>query len=229
VHRWGRGPRVVLVHGSVLGGRHAWTGQRPLTERWTLLAPDRPGHGDKPADGRTDFAHLVGLSYGGLVAPFAAARRPAAVRSLTLVEPPAWRHGGDDPAVRAYDEEGQAAIRSSSDPCEVLRAFLAHLHIDIPVANPLPEPLERGTRALMDSRPAGEAELPLAEIADAGIPVLAITGGHEHAFEAVADAIAAELGAQRTVIPGAGHLVPDAGEPFNVRLEDFLRVAEHAP
>jgi pimeloyl-ACP methyl ester carboxylesterase len=55
VHRWGRGPRVVLVHGSVLGGRHAWRAQRPLTEHWTLLAPDRPGHGDTPADGRTDF------------------------------------------------------------------------------------------------------------------------------------------------------------------------------
>ena len=104
VHQWGQGPEVVLVHGAVLGGRECWRGQRPLTERWTLRAVDRPGHGRSPAVGRQDFeaeaallaeevldrpAHLVGYSYGGLVAMDAAVLRPDAVLSLTLVEPPA--------------------------------------------------------------------------------------------------------------------------------------------
>ncbi|WP_409495610.1 alpha/beta fold hydrolase [Amycolatopsis sp. cmx-11-12] len=58
-----------------------------MTERWTLLAPDRLGHG-KSQDGVRDFevdagliaeqlldepAHLVGLSYGAIVAMFTAA------------------------------------------------------------------------------------------------------------------------------------------------------------
>lgn len=54
VHSWGAGPPVVLVHGGVLGGRETWRAQRPLTERWTLLAPDRPGHGRTPG-ARQDF------------------------------------------------------------------------------------------------------------------------------------------------------------------------------
>ncbi|MGY6655809.1 alpha/beta fold hydrolase [Amycolatopsis sp. TRM77291] len=63
----------------------------------------RPGHGKSP-DGVQDFevdaeliagqvldepAHLVGLSYGAIVAMLAAARRPEMVRTLTVVEPPA--------------------------------------------------------------------------------------------------------------------------------------------
>ena len=77
---------MVLVHGGVLGGRETWRAQRPLTERWTLLAPDRPGHGQSPP-ARQDFepeaalvadqlldqpSHLVGHSYGGIVSMYAA-------------------------------------------------------------------------------------------------------------------------------------------------------------
>ncbi|WP_346135942.1 alpha/beta hydrolase [Lentzea roselyniae] len=54
VHQWGRGPRVVLVRGGVLGGRETWRAQRPLTERWTPLAPDRPDHGQS-SPARQDF------------------------------------------------------------------------------------------------------------------------------------------------------------------------------
>jgi pimeloyl-ACP methyl ester carboxylesterase len=82
VHKWGTGPRIVFVHGAILGGREAWRAARPLTEHWTVLAPDRPGHGNSP-EGSSDFepearlvaeqlldepAHLVGLSYGAIVA-----------------------------------------------------------------------------------------------------------------------------------------------------------------
>lgn len=53
-HQWGAGPRIIFVHGGLLGGREAWRAQRPLTQRWTVLAPDRPGHGRSP-QARTDF------------------------------------------------------------------------------------------------------------------------------------------------------------------------------
>lgn len=238
VHRWGDGPRVVLVHGIILGGRYAWLGQRPLSERWTLLAPDRPGHGDTPADGPQDFerdaelvagqlldepTHLVGASYGGIVAALAAARRPAGVRSLTLVEPPAWALVPDDPEVVAYGRHRPLPQDDGADPRETLRAVFEYLGIDLPLPDPLPAPLEQGARALVRARHPGEAELPLADLARAGFPSLVVTGGHNHAFEAVGDALAEGLGAERAIVPGAGHLVPDTGAPFNARLEAFLR------
>ena len=135
VHQWGQGPRVVLVHGGVLGGRETWRTQRPLTERWTLLAPDRPGHGQSPP-ARQDFepeaalvadqlldqpSHLVGHSYGGIVSMYAAAARPANVLSLTIVEPPSTAVARGVPAVDEYaaqisalhgvDQVAAAAVR----------------------------------------------------------------------------------------------------------------------
>jgi pimeloyl-ACP methyl ester carboxylesterase len=193
VHTWGSGPVVVLVHGVVLGGREAWRGQRPLTERWTLLAPDRPGHGRSP-DARQDFeteaplvadqllrepVHVVGHSYGAIVAMLAAARALDTVRSLTLIEPPATRVARGDPVVDAWAEATRAIC---SDPGDDLPALLGRFFdlagVQAPIPQPLPEPLERGARALAGARPPTEAELPLSALASSGIPCLVISGGH---------------------------------------------------
>jgi citrate synthase len=56
--------------------------------------------------------------------------------------------------------------------------------------------------------------------------VLVLSGGHSPAFEAVCDALAEGLAAERAVIPGRGHTVPSTGEPYNDRLEAFLHEAE---
>ncbi len=198
VHEWGSGPRVVLVHGGVLGGREAWRAQRPLTERWTLLAPDRPGHGRSP-DARQDFeteaplvadqllqepVHLVGHSYGAIVAMLAAERRPESVQSLTVIEPPAAGVAAGNPAV----DEWAGAMRAlfadpGDDMAALLRRFFDLQGAEVPVPTPLPEPLERGARALASARSPT---------------------------------------AQRAVIEGAGHLVPNTGDPFNRGLEEFL-------
>jgi pimeloyl-ACP methyl ester carboxylesterase len=102
VHAWGAGTRVVLVHGSLATGADEWQAQRPLADDgFHLLAPDRRGYGQSPPAEGEDFlrdgddiadlmgngAHLVGHSYGGLGVMFAAARRPDATLSLTLLEP----------------------------------------------------------------------------------------------------------------------------------------------
>jgi pimeloyl-ACP methyl ester carboxylesterase len=116
VERLGRGPPVVLVHGSVAGGESTWLEQHPLAERWTLLVVDRPGFGQAPDVGYVDFevdaslvaevlgesAHLVAHSYGGVVSLLAAARRPEAVRSLTVIEPPAFGVAPGNPAVDGF-------------------------------------------------------------------------------------------------------------------------------
>jgi pimeloyl-ACP methyl ester carboxylesterase len=237
VHEWGSGPTVVLVHGAVLGGREAWRAQRPLTERWTLVAPDRPGHGRSP-DARQDFeteapivadqllqepVHLVGHSYGAIVAMLAAARKPDKVRSLTVIEPPATSVTHGDAVVDEWAAETRAVF---ADPGDDLPALLGRFFdlagVQAPMPEPLPEPLERGTRALAGARPPTEAELPLAALAASGLPCLVISGGHHQGYEAVCDVIAAKTNAQRAIIPGAAHLVPETGDPFNRRLEEFL-------
>lgn len=222
----------------MLGGRESWRAQRPLTERWTLLAPDRPGHGRSP-DARQDFAteapivaqqllkepvHVVGHSYGAIVAALAAARKPQMVRSLTLIEPPASRVAKGNPVVDRWAEETHALF---SDPGDDLRALLGRFFrvagVHLPVPDPLPEPLERGTRALIGARPPTEADLPLTELAESELPCLVVSGGHHEGHEAICDVIANETNAERAVITGGAHLVPDTGDPFNQRLECFLR------
>src|ERR687887_198110 len=51
------------------------------------------------ADLLEDGAHLVAHSYGGVVSLYAAALRPEAVRSLTVIEPPAFGIARGHPAV----------------------------------------------------------------------------------------------------------------------------------
>lgn len=45
------------------------------------------------------------------------------------------------------------------------------------------------------------------------VPCLVISGGHHDGYEIVCDVIARETKAQRAVIPGAAHLVPETGTP----------------
>lgn len=237
VHRWGAGPEVVLVHGAVLGGREAWRAQRPLTDRWTLLAPDRPGHGGTPV-ARTDFEpeammvatqlldqprHLVGMSYGGIVALYAAAVRAENVLSLTVIEPPCTGVARGVSEVDEYAAEVRELIENTDrTPAQALRRFFDVVGIHLPVDEPLPPVLEQGVRQLAGARPPDEATPPLDVVRAAPFPVLVVSGGHLRANEIICDTIAERTGAQRAVCPGAGHLVPDTGEPFNKILEQHL-------
>lgn len=241
VHRWGQGPRVVLVHGGILGGRETWRAQRPLTDRWTLLAVDRPGHGRSPA-ARQDFeseanlvaeqllnepAHLVGYSYGALVAMFAAVQRTENVLSLTVIEPPATSVALGVPSIDAYATKIRKLIETPDLPPDVaLRIFLDVAGADIPLPDPIPQVLLDGIRQLQGGRPPDEAILPLDQLRAAPFPILVVSGGHMFPYEMICDVIVEQVGARRAVSPGMGHLVPDTGDPFNEILEGFLRTAE---
>jgi pimeloyl-ACP methyl ester carboxylesterase len=241
VRRWGVGPPVVLVHGSVAGGEATWAEQRPLAERFELVVVDRPGYGPTEMVEREDFeedaplvaeviaggAHLVGHSYGAVVSLLAAARRPAAVRSLTVVEPPAFALARGNPAVQGLVAVFQRHWESGErDPERFLRRFLELVGSDMRPPSPLPPELERGARILLVERGPWEAQIPLDELAAAPFPKLVVSGAHHPAFDAVCDVLEQRLGAERAVIAGAGHSVPRTGAPFNERLEDFLRRAD---
>ena len=117
--------RIVFVHGSVVNGRATWAAQRPLAERFELLVLDRPGFPPNPPVDRVDFEadaslvadllepgdHLVGHSYGGVIALLAAAARPEPLASLTVIEPPATRVALGNPAVDAFAAGGASSVR----------------------------------------------------------------------------------------------------------------------
>jgi pimeloyl-ACP methyl ester carboxylesterase len=225
VEEWGAGERVVLVHGAMTNGETTWRRQRPLADRWLLVVPNRRGYVPNPPAEVSDYdvdaddvvallgdgAHLVGHSYGGLVALFAAARRPEAIRSLCLLEPAAHALARGDPDVaRSFDQHDRRR-RTISDPREFLIDFMGGIGgASASVPEPLPPVVEQHARLFMRERVPFEAEIPVAALAAAPFPKLVISGGHEGGQEKVSDACAAAIGAQRAVLAGAGHLVPRA-------------------
>lgn len=204
------------------------------------MIPDRPGFGAGPLVDRVDFevdaplvaellsecVHLVGHSYGGVVSLLAAARRPDAVRSLTVIEPPAFGVARGNPAADAFVARATELWDSGPDePAAFLCAFLSLVGSSIVLPDPLTPELERGARLSMVERGPWEAEIPLDDLAAAPFPKLVVSGAHHPAFDAVCDVLERRLGAERAVIPGAGHTVQRTGAPFNERLERFLTAA----
>ena len=232
--------RIVLVHGSVMGGRGTWAAQRPLAERFELLVLDRPGFPPNPPVERIDFEtdaalvaglieegdHLVGHSYGGIVSLVAAASRPEVLRSLTVIEPPCTRVAAGVPEVDAFARAGMElyATARSGEPDEYLRRFLAAVGSEFDPPSPLPPELERGARNLAIERGPWEADIPLAALAGTPFPKLVVSGAHLDAYDVICDVLERELRAERIVLPGYGHAVqrhPD----FNDRLADFVESA----
>ena len=229
--------RLVLVHGSVVSGGPTWSAQLPLAERFELVVLDRPGFPPNPPVDRVDFDtdanllceeirvgdHLVGHSYGGVITLLAASRRPTAVRSLTVIEPPATRVALGDPVVDRFAADAVEwwANGPTEDPEAFLRGFLLAVGSDSEPPSPLPPELEQGVHALIAERGPWEADIPLAALGDAPFPKLVVSGAHHPAFDAICDVLETELHAERAVLPGYGHSVqrhPD----FNDVLADFV-------
>jgi pimeloyl-ACP methyl ester carboxylesterase len=244
VEQLGSGPPVVLVHGSVVDARRTWRLQRELAERWTLWMPNRPGFGASPPLERGDFeleaplvadllgdgAHLVGHSYGAVIALLAAAARPRAVRSLVVSEPGALRIAADNAAVDALIEQGDQLYSNGRElPArEFLLLFRSGLHSTHETPDELPAWLERGANHLARERPPWEAEIPLELLAAGSFPKLVISGGHSTAFDAVCDELADAINAERAVVSGRGHTIPSVGGAYNACVDGFLERAERA-
>jgi len=231
--------RIVLVHGSVVGGRATWREQRRAgVDGAELVVLERPGFAPGPLedvdfDDHADWLverlvpgdHLVGHSYGGVVCLLAAARaRPrGTLASLTVIEPPCTRVALDDPVVAAFARGGAALYASARDlePEAFLRTFLKAVGSDWDPPSPLPPELEQGVEALMRERGPWEAEIPLAELASLRIPTLVVSGAHSRAYDAICDVLERELHAERVVIPGHGHN-PQLSPAFTDALVDVI-------
>ncbi len=250
----GSGPTIVFVHGSTSSGE-SFAAQAPLADRFTLRIVDRRGFGASPEpDGRVDFdrdavdlvellgsdgAHLVGHSYGGVVALLVAAAAPARVRSLTVIEPPLFSAIADHPASMALRRRLEPLFPSVDDPTESAWVGRFAAGLGFPPPDAPPDALEtRNIRSSMTERPIWEAVAPLVAIRDSGVPVLVVRGGWEPYppaaeiggafFGAVCDRLVDELGAEAAAFPGTFHGPQASGPPFNDVLTNFVERAEAA-
>ena len=156
VHRSGKGPLLLLLHG-IGSSRTSWARQvERLEGDFTCLAPDLPGYGDSPdpSDAGLDAiveaiasllegesASVVGVSFGALAALALARRHPARVRSLVLAdatlgrarlpdgERARWLEGRIALAhgLAARSRERAAEIASPQAPAEVIEEIAAHM------------------------------------------------------------------------------------------------------
>jgi pimeloyl-ACP methyl ester carboxylesterase len=252
ITRWGdSGPRVVLVHGGAqgtpVGGETNFWNQKILAERgWQLIVPDRPGHGKSPDPGRPDDAeadgmwvadllgdgaHLLGHSFGGCVALSAAARRPAAVKSLTMIEPAMFQLAAGHPDVRRQLFAMLWARAISFSDAALAKRMLKLLGIPPEIRGTSDRAqLARLGRSLRRLRvPKKDVLLhELAVIKQAQIPLLVITGGWNPAFEASSDAVAAAAGGRRAVIQSGHHFPQVVSDELNQVFAAFMQEREAA-
>jgi pimeloyl-ACP methyl ester carboxylesterase len=248
-------PRVVLVHGTLSWGTRSYAQQRPLAARFRLQVLDRRGYGRSPDTGRSDYAadardiaelldaepggaHLVGHSYGGVAAMYAAALRPHAVRSLALIEPSPLRAAEDHPVVAAALARIRAAfgaVPAQMSPEEYLAASTEPY--GLPVPEPTPDML-RATRTAMRERPCWDAaDVPLPALAAAPYPKLVLNGTWEtahpdyrafngEALAACGATVAARIGARHLRVEGSDHNPHlDRPAPVNALLAEVWATA----
>jgi pimeloyl-ACP methyl ester carboxylesterase len=247
VTRWGSGTPVLLIHGGPQGGPNggetAWAKQHPLAdEGWELILPDRPGHGQSPSRGPETIErdaqwvaemldggmHLAGHSYGGCIAMQAASLRPAAVRSLTIVEAAAASVVPEHPAVVENRNNAVAALMASTTPRERYLAFAKFAGIPDAMAQAHDEDTQ--TRlgeglATMQTPFMWDAKPAVARIAHAQIPFLTVTGGWSDSMAAIADALTDQLGGSHVVLD-TGHHFPQFHPDFNRTATGFFIAAD---
>jgi len=236
-----------MVHGSFTWGEDAWAQQRELGDHYRLLLVDRCGHGHSVDTGRFGFAeqaediadvlgksaHLVGSSFGAVLALVLAQRESRRIRSLTVIEPPAWSLARGDPAVE------EQLVGFSMTPGEAARlgpdvafsTFLEAIGAE-PLGSPLPDMDRKNTAASFHEPPALEAPLSIERISASRLPLLVVSGGSEGAtprfrnrrlaFQRVCATLAKIPGAQCAQFPNAGHNPHLEDTGFNPRLRTFL-------
>jgi pimeloyl-ACP methyl ester carboxylesterase len=207
---------------------------RALSDRLRMVAPDLVGHGKGPAlDPTIDFhdqttkaasahlpdgaSHLIGHSFGATLALRIAIETPDRVRSLTLIEPVLFAAAAGCASVaqnaRAMAQVGPLLDQGDNDGAA--RLFLSQWGGGVPF-DAMPAAQRRYMADRMWIEPASgpalvhdRAQL-LPRLGQVRCPVLLIEGaGSPPVIADIQAALAKALpDATRTVIDGAGHMLP---------------------
>lgn len=246
--RVGEGPPVVLLHGYVGDGPTTWRHQLDsFADEFTVVAWDAPGAGrssDPPeslgiagyADCLAGFIeelglvrpHLVGLSFGGILALELCHRHPTIPTTLVLASAYAgW--AGSLPADVVDQRLAQALTLADLLPDEFVATLLPTMFSEsVP-----PEVVDAFGAALRAFHPVGFRAMARASagdlrdvLHDIAIPTLLVYGDSDvraplSVAEHLHDAI---TGSTLTLLPGAGHVCNvEAPDAFNATVRDFLR------
>ncbi len=217
----GNGPPLLLTHGYSSTSA-MWMGQiAALSKRHTLILWDMRGHGrsDYPDDQSAysealtvgDMAALLdmagaeraivgGLSLGGYMSLAFYRAHPARVRALLIIDtgPGFKKDGARDAWNKRALETGDRFERDGLDGLKLAsRERSSVVHRDA-------SGLARAARGMLTQRDAGVIEtLPLINV-----PALVVVGADDAPFLPASDYMAAKIpGAQKVVIPAAGHAV----------------------
>lgn len=238
----GKGPPLVLLHGWTLDHR-MWGPQAEeggLADHFTLVMPDRRGHGrasappDLAREARDLIAigdalgfasfNLCGLSQGAVVAIDLARRFPMQVDKLVL-------SGAPLPALvpreEVIDLEALRALVGSGDLAGFRAAWRAHplMHTHTPEAAAIAAAMLAdydGRDLLAEGEPPA---ITRADLAALEMPVLAIAGEHDTPWRRECARALAETAprGRHALIGSAGHLANlDNPHLFNRILRDFL-------
>ena len=257
------GPTIVIVHGGVQGGLGGgpatFDEQRVLAEQgWRLRMVERPGFGDSASRGVDDMeadaewiagmlgdgAHLVGHSWGGAEALLAAARRPNAVRSLTLIEPSLFPIVMTDPALRANPEMQAVAGRLAQLMMQSETPAAYAINFARTVLGPLEDHEVRERVAMLEGDQELAARVGCAvlqgkmaspetmrnaadTIAERNVPLLVVSGGWSAFFDKIGQVVAQFTKGRFEIVPATNHMVQQvSAAAFNALLISFMRAAE---
>jgi pimeloyl-ACP methyl ester carboxylesterase len=245
----GDGPAIVFVHGPVMDHTMYEAQFEDLPDRYRCIALDLRGHGHSEApkgpwsmqDSVDDViafiegvgaspCHLVGMSWGGMIAVRIAVQRQELLRSVVLVDTSAAAESAElGELERWYMNE----VTEKGLTDEVIETSLPLLygeryrtedaagvavHYDRLRAMK-PEGVVEGLRAII------ERDSVLDRLGDIHIPALVIHGADDASIPvSEAEAIAKGIpGAELLVIPGAGHSTPlEAPDVVNAALGAFF-------
>lgn len=243
----GHATTIVLLHG--LGGsRLSWEPQLTgLSQHHRVVAWDLPGYGESaPLDGPMTFTaladavadlvellrepsvHLVGISFGGMIAQYAAARHPSIVDSLTLLATsPKFGLDGTSPA--RWRAARLAPLDEGLEPADFAQRVLSSLagpHISAAAMAEQIAAMSRITGAALrrsiDCLITHDSHAVLPTIT---APTLCLVGELDGETPpsyamAVADLVP---GARLSIIEGAGHLLNvEAADAVNDAILDHI-------
>jgi pimeloyl-ACP methyl ester carboxylesterase len=219
-------PTLVLLHGVGLD-RTMWEPVATLlADRFTVLAPDLPGHGARPAvdsevtlselagavaAGIPAGAHVAGFSLGALVAQHLALHRPELTATLTSISSVCRRTPQEQAAVRARLRTAEVDFEAST--AASLERWYA--------GSTVPPEVVAKTGAVLRANDVGSflacyrvfatADAELApHLARITVPSLAVTGENDPGSTPDMTRRLAEAlpSCRAVIIPGARHMLP---------------------